>query len=575
MDENDLLDNLIDLCDDLAWGRPASEDRLFGLTAPQASFQISGQTPCQTPGQASSKASGQTSVQTSSQTPSQASAQTSGQGAQQPSPQSSPQTSPKPGAGTVPERYTRLAEAFGMMLVKVEAREFQQAQLIAELRDRNEELEEARRLLTERNQRLAHTLQDSFQPRRLIGQCAAMRAVTDMALSIARRPINTLLLGPTGAGKEVVAKLIHYSSPRREGPFIAVNCTAIPEALFESEMFGIERGVATGVSARKGLVEEADGGTLFLDELADMPLPHQAKLLRVLEGREVVRVGSSRAIPVDIKVVAATNADLAQAVREGRFREDLYYRINVAEVHLPPLCERGDDILLLAQHFLERHCAQMGRPRLTISFGARDLLRRYAWPGNVRELNNEMERAAALTIGDRVEVGDLSPRIAGPVGAGGSGGGAGGGTAAASAGRETASAGSAGHAPGLTAGAEGSGGAAGAGGAPCPAGSLPGAGSLPDAGAFPGAGYQPPSVASPSPAFVAAVSAGAGQPGISGGADAADRFNLHGLERETILAALDHAGGNKSRAAELLGITREGLRKKLLRFAISGGDDRA
>ena len=527
MDENDLLDNLIDLCDDLAWGRPASEDRLFGLTAPQ------------TPAQAS------------------------GQGAQQPS--------PKPGAGTVPERYTRLAEAFGMMLVKVEAREFQQAQLIAELRDRNEELEEARRLLTERNQRLAHTLQDSFQPRRLIGQCAAMRAVTDMALSIARRPINTLLLGPTGAGKEVVAKLIHYSSPRREGPFIAVNCTAIPEALFESEMFGIERGVATGVSARKGLVEEADGGTLFLDELADMPLPHQAKLLRVLEGREVVRVGSSRAIPVDIKVVAATNADLAQAVREGRFREDLYYRINVAEVHLPPLCERGDDILLLAQHFLERHCAQMGRPRLTISFGARDLLRRYAWPGNVRELNNEMERAAALTIGDRVEVGDLSPRIAGPVGAGGSGGGAGGGTAAASVGRETASAGSAGH----TAGAEGSGGAAGAGGAPCPAGSLPGAGSLPDAGAFPGAGYQPPSVASPSPAFVAAVSAGAGQPGISGGADAADRFNLHGLERETILAALDHAGGNKSRAAELLGITREGLRKKLLRFAISGGDDRA
>ena len=551
MDENDLLDNLIDLCDDLAWGRPASEDRLFGLTAPQASFQISGQTPCQTPGQASAKASGQTSVQTS------------------------PQTSPQPGAGTVPERYTRLAEAFGMMLVKVEAREFQQAQLIAELRDRNEELEEARRLLTERNQRLAHTLQDSFQPRRLIGQCAAMRAVTDMALSIARRPINTLLLGPTGAGKEVVAKLIHYSSPRREGPFIAVNCTAIPEALFESEMFGIERGVATGVSARKGLVEEADGGTLFLDELADMPLPHQAKLLRVLEGREVVRVGSSRAIPVDIKVVAATNADLAQAVREGRFREDLYYRINVAEVHLPPLCERGDDILLLAQHFLERHCAQMGRPRLTISFGARDLLRRYAWPGNVRELNNEMERAAALTIGDRVEVGDLSPRIAG-------------------ASPDTRSLPGVGMQSGVGMQADVRG-QADVGGQ---AGTTPQPASVPQAPFAP----VPPSVASPSPAFVAAVSAGAGQPGISGGAGvpgttgttdmtgtagdtgasretgvagAADRFNLHGLERETILAALDHAGGNKSRAAELLGITREGLRKKLLRFAISGGDDRA
>ena len=190
-----------------------------------------------------------------------------------------------------------------------------------------------------------------------------MRKIIQLALTIARRPINTLILGPTGSGKEVIAKLIHFNSPRCQGPFIAVNCTAIPDSLFESEMFGIEKGVATGVSARKGLIEEASGGTLFLDELADMTLPNQAKLLRVLEEREVMRVGSSKPISVDIKIIAATNVNLEEAVRKGTFRQDLYYRINVAEIRLPPLKERGDDILLLAQLFLERHCAYMGRPR--------------------------------------------------------------------------------------------------------------------------------------------------------------------------------------------------------------------
>lgn len=223
-----------------------------------------------------------------------------------------------------------------MMTVKVEAREFQRAGLIEELEQRNRELEEARARLQERNVQLVETLRREYNVRRVIGHCDAMNRVVSQALAIARRPINTLILGPTGTGKEVIAKTIHYHSPRREAPFVAVNCTAIPDSLFESEMFGIEKGVATGVNARRGLVEEASGGTLFLDELADMSLANQAKLLRVLEEREVLRVGSAKPVPVDIKIIAATNVNLEEAVKDGRFREDLYYRINVAELRLPP-----------------------------------------------------------------------------------------------------------------------------------------------------------------------------------------------------------------------------------------------
>ncbi len=341
-----IFDTLIDLCDDLAWARPANEDKLFALTADNS----------------------------------------------------------------ITEQQQKLAEAFGLMLVKIEAREYERNQIIAELTKRNAELEEARKLLSERHTNLALTIQDA-QKRNLVGQCDAMEQVRHMALSIARRPINTLVLGPTGSGKEVIAKLIHFSSPRREGPFVAVNCTAIPDTLFESEMFGIEKGVATGVSARKGLIEEAHGGTLFLDEIGDMSLANQSKLLRVLESRELVRVGSSKVIPVDIKVIAATNADLMKAIANGTFREDLYYRINVAEIRLPPLCERGEDILLLARKFLDQHCDLMGRGRLTLTLEARQCLLAHQWSGNVRELNNEMERAAALTIGDMVGIKNLSPRL--------------------------------------------------------------------------------------------------------------------------------------------------------------------
>ncbi|MBR5883238.1 MAG: sigma-54-dependent Fis family transcriptional regulator [Mailhella sp.] len=313
---------------------------------------------------------------------------------------------------SAPHELVRLAEAFGMMLVRVEAREYQNNQLIQELRSKNAELEALHQLLVEKNDDLHRQVQEMLSPGKgIIGQSKAMRRVFELARSIALRPINTLILGPTGTGKEVLARYIHHHSARSKAAFIAVNCTAIPDTLFESTLFGIEKGVATGVNARKGLIEEASGGTLFLDELAEMSLANQAKLLRVLELSEVTRVGSAQSIPVDINLICATNVDLEQAVREGRFREDLFYRVNVVELRLPPLCERDDDILLLAQSFLEKNCAEMKRTRLTLSPAVQGLLLRYPWPGNVRELNNEMKRAAALTPGNVVELENLSPRI--------------------------------------------------------------------------------------------------------------------------------------------------------------------
>ena len=328
---------------------------------------------------------------------------------------------------------------------------------------------------------MVETLQKEYNVRRIIGRCPAMRQVVAQALAIARRPINTLILGPSGTGKEIFAKTIHYHSPRRDAPFVAVNCTAIPDSLFESEMFGIEKGVATGVSARRGLVEEASGGTLFLDELADMSLPNQAKLLRVLEEREVLRVGSARPVPVDIKVIAATNVDLRQAVAQGRFRQDLYYRLNVAELTLPPLHERGDDILLLARHLLAQHAHNMERSALSLAPATQQCLLAYDWPGNVRELSNEMERAAALTVDTVIRPSDLSPKLLAALARHG--------------GIKTADT--------------------------SPREPLP---------------------------------------------DIRTTFNLEQAERLLVQRALDACQGNKSRAAELLGITREGLRKKLLRL---------
>ena len=209
----------------------------------------------------------------------------------------------------------------------------------------------------------------------------------------------------------MVAKVVHFSGRRRHGPFMAVNCTAVPDALFESEFFGIEKGVATGVEKRKGIIEGANGGTLFLDEIGDMSEATQAKILRVLESAEVVPVGARGPIPVDLRLVSATNRDLNKDLEAGRFRRDLYYRIKVVHLDLPPLRERRDDIPLLAESFLGNFSRTMGRGRMMFSKRAREALLAYAWPGNIRELENEVERAVALSYTDEIQLDDLSREV--------------------------------------------------------------------------------------------------------------------------------------------------------------------
>jgi len=313
--------------------------------------------------------------------------------------------------GMVPERISSLAESFGLMMVKLDVRKMQQKQLISELQKKNTALETARKKLNDQNKSLVVSLREKYSPSQYVGQCRQMEAAKKMALSIAMRPINTLILGSSGTGKEVFAKIIHFNSPRADKVFIAVNCTAIPDSLFESEMFGIEKGVATGVTKRTGYFEKAHTGSIFLDEIGDMSLANQAKLLRVLEEGEVRRVGGGIPIKVDVKIISATNLNLKEAVERGTFREDLYYRLNVVELLLPLLKDRGGDIIILAEKLLSKNCHDLGRPPLSLSDNARQLLLAYEWPGNVRELNNEMERAAALTLSDRVGRQDLSEKL--------------------------------------------------------------------------------------------------------------------------------------------------------------------
>jgi transcriptional regulator with PAS, ATPase and Fis domain len=228
---------------------------------------------------------------------------------------------------------------------------------------------------------------------------------------IADTPVNVLITGETGTGKELIAKSLHYNSARSTGPFIALNCTAIPDSIIESELFGIEKGVATGVERRIGRIEQANGGTLFLDEIGDMPLGSQAKILRVLEERELVRVGGKRPIPVDIRVIAATNKDLRHEVEQGAFRKDLYFRLNVVHLQIPPLRERQEDIPLLMKTFLEMHAHRMGRRPLPCSHEAMECLKIYTWPGNVRELEHEAERLVALASSPTITREDLSYEI--------------------------------------------------------------------------------------------------------------------------------------------------------------------
>ena len=271
---------------------------------------------------------------------------------------------------------------------------------------------EQRRLKSE-NAWLREQLQQRYSFEGIVGRSRAMRDLFQTLETVARTASTILISGETGTGKEVVARAIHHASPRRGQRFVALNCSAIPENLLEAEIFGHVRGAFTGaIGTRQGRLEQAHRGTLFLDEVGTMGMPLQMKLLRVLQEREFERVGDNQTIKVDVRVIAATNADLGRMVAEGGFREDLYYRLNVIPVTLPPLRDRREDIPLLVQHFLQKFCNEAGRPVMTVSQAAMRPLMTYAWPGNVRQLENAMERAVALS-GSRtqIEIGDLPPDI--------------------------------------------------------------------------------------------------------------------------------------------------------------------
>jgi two-component system response regulator AtoC len=262
-----------------------------------------------------------------------------------------------------------------------------------------ERLETQRERLEEENKALKGRFAEEVGGRRIVAHAPGMRRVLDVVERVAPRGVNVLVRGESGTGKELVAKLLHHLSGR-EGALIAVNCAALPESLLESELFGIEGGVATGVQARPGKFELANGGTLFLDEIGDMQTSLQVRLLRVLQEREVTRVGGRRTIPVDVRLVAATHQDLENLIQEGRFREDLYYRLKGVEVELPPLRERKQDIPHLVRAFLEEFCRREAIPVPALRSEALALLLNHDFPGNVRELQNLIEGAVSLADGD-------------------------------------------------------------------------------------------------------------------------------------------------------------------------------
>ncbi len=375
-----------------------------------------------------------------------------------------------------PDPISMLAEAFGMMIVKIEAREFNLRQTIEQLKKANQELEKSKKLLQEQNKNLKKGLRERFSHHQIVGNTHAMRQLLDSVEKIADTPLNVLIEGETGTGKELIAKAVHFNSSRAEFPFVALNCAALPESLLESELFGIEKGVATGVDQRIGRIEQAHRGTLFLDEIGDMPLSSQAKLLRVLEHREVERIGARRAMAVDVRVVTATNKDLEEEVRAGRFRADLFYRLNVIKLHLPPLRDRLDDIPILVRFFTELACIAMKKRPVSFSDDAMHLLATHSWPGNIRELRNEVERCVALASSSVIHAEDLSESI---------------------------------------------------------------------------------KKSSPQPVALLPETTASEGP-----------YDLEAAEREAIARALAQTQGNKSQAARLLGISREGLRRKLLRYGI-------
>ncbi len=273
-----------------------------------------------------------------------------------------------------------------------------------------------RKQLCDRNKQLESALKEKEDKGGdgLVGASGVMREVTRMIDAVAYSSATVLVTGESGTGKELVARALHQKSPRRSHPFVGINCGALTETLLESELFGHIKGAFTGAQRdQKGLFDAADGGTIFLDEIGDIPLSTQVRLLRVLQEGEIKRVGSADAVKVDVRVVAATHRDLPKLVKAGKFREDLFYRLNVIAIPLPPLRERVDDVPLLAHHFVRRYADRLGKRVRTLSPEAIELLCGYRWPGNVRELENAIERAVVLCRSDAVVPADLPPAVAG------------------------------------------------------------------------------------------------------------------------------------------------------------------
>jgi len=270
------------------------------------------------------------------------------------------------------------------------------------------------RRLSDEVRRLRQAVEEGRRFGTLLGTSPAMRRMYELLDRIADSSASVLIAGETGTGKELVARALHERGRRKAGPFVAVDCASLPEPLLESELFGHVRGAFTDAHAvRRGLFVQANGGALFLDEIGDLPLALQAKLLRALQTRCVRPVGANEEVPFDVNLIAATNRDLESAVEEGRFREDLYFRINVIHVEMPPLRARGGDVLLLAQHFVDRYAAQAGKRVTGLSPEAAERLLAYIWPGNVRELENCIERAIALTRHETIGLDDLPEKIRG------------------------------------------------------------------------------------------------------------------------------------------------------------------
>jgi Nif-specific regulatory protein len=274
------------------------------------------------------------------------------------------------------------------------------AQLIGELRRNQDEL-------AQQNAHLWREVESRYATHGIIGSGQRIQQVVRLVERIRDSVVNVLITGETGTGKELAAKAIHYNSPRVRKPFVALNCAALPETLLESELFGIEKGVATGVNSRVGQFQKADGGTLFLDEIGDLSLTAQAKILRVLQERVLERVGGRTPIGVDVRLLAATNKDLEAEIAKGNFREDLYYRIKVIHIHMPPLREIRDEIPLLARHFLKDYCRETGRETMEFAPEVMRKLVNSPWPGNVRQLRNEVVRLAACARRPLIEEEDL------------------------------------------------------------------------------------------------------------------------------------------------------------------------